>query len=372
MNENAITVEVALGERSYPIYIGGGLLETLGPRISAMRPGARCAVITDENVAALYAEAAIENLSASGLKPLLVTVAAGEGSKSMAVLDEVLSQLLEARLERSDLIVALGGGVVGDLAGFAAAVYKRGIDFIQAPTSLLAQVDSSVGGKTGINASQGKNLIGAFHQPVLVLADTDSLKTLPDREFAAGYAEVVKYGLINDADFFAWLETNRGAVFSHERALSEAIAHSCRAKAEIVSMDERESGARALLNLGHTFGHALEGHVKYDAGRLVHGEAVAIGMAQAHRFSNRLNLCSMDDVARVERHLKEAGLPVWVGEIPGTPPPAETLFRFITQDKKVASGKLNFILTKGIGKSYIAKDVPGDEVVAFLKEDCLR
>ena len=372
MSGNEITVKVALGERSYPILIGGGLLETLGSRIAAIRPNARCAIVSDENVAALHGGTAMRSLSDAGFDPLLITVAAGEGSKSLAVLEDVLSRLLDARLERSDLVIALGGGVVGDLAGFAAAIYKRGIDFIQAPTSLLAQVDSSVGGKTGVNAKQGKNLIGAFHQPILVLADTDTLKTLPAREFAAGYAEVAKYGLIDDAGFFAWLEENREAVFAHEGALGEAIAASCRAKAKIVSMDEHEGGVRALLNLGHTFGHALEGHVKYDAGRLVHGEAVAIGMAQAHRFSNRMNLCSMDDVARVERHLKEAGLPVSVGEIPGTPPEAEALFGFIAQDKKVTSGKLNFILTKGIGQSYIAKDVPGDEVMAFLKEDCLR
>ena len=372
MSGKEITVDVALGERSYPIHIGDGLLETLGARVAALRPNARCAIITDENVAALHAATAMESLSAAGFTPLLITVPAGEPSKSMAMLEEVLSQLLDARLERSDLVIALGGGVVGDLAGFAAAVYKRGMDFIQVPTSLLAQVDSSVGGKTGINAKQGKNLIGAFHQPILVLADTGTLKTLPEREFAAGYAEVAKYGLIDDADFFAWLEENREAVFAHESALGEAIAASCRAKAKIVSMDEREGGVRALLNLGHTFGHALEGYVKYDAARLVHGEAVAIGMAQAHRFSNRMNLCSVDDVARVERHLKEAGLPVSVREIPGTPPDAEALFGFISQDKKVTSGKLNFILTNGIGQSYIAKDVPGDEVMAFLKEDCLR
>lgn len=365
-------VDVDLGERSYPIVIGSGLLGEAGTRIAAVRPNARCAVITDENVDRLHAQTVMDSLSAAGLDAVRIVVAAGESSKSWAVLESVVSQMLDARLERSDLAVALGGGVVGDLAGFAAAIYKRGIDFVQLPTSLLAQVDSSVGGKTGINAAQGKNLVGSFHQPILVLADTDALKTLPERQFAAGYAEVAKYGLIDDAAFFDWLEERRGEIFGFGEALGEAVARSCRSKARIVSMDEREGGVRALLNLGHTFGHALEGFVKYDPARLVHGEAVAIGMVQAFRFSNRMNLASRDDAERVEAHLSQAGLPVAISQIAGSRPDAATLFDFIAQDKKVSGGKLTFILTNGIGRSHIARDVPSDEVMAFLEEDCAR
>ncbi|MCB1386484.1 MAG: 3-dehydroquinate synthase [Nitratireductor sp.] len=369
---DTIRVAVDLGERSYPILIGADLLSGIGGRVRDLRPGARCAIVSDETVAALHGGTVRDSLAAAGVEFVEITVPAGEKSKSHRVLEGVLSQLLDARLERSDLVLALGGGVVGDLAGFAAAIYKRGMDFIQLPTTLLAQVDSSVGGKTGINAAQGKNLIGSFHQPILVLADTGVLKTLSKREFAAGYAEVAKYGLIDDAAFFSWLEAKREEIFAHGPALAEAIAASCRAKARIVSMDEREGSVRALLNLGHTFGHALEGFVQYDASRLIHGEAVAIGMAQAHRFSNRMNLASGDDAARVEAHLVAAGLPVTVGAIPGDAPEAAALFDFITQDKKVSGGKLTFILTKGIGRSYIARDVPPDEVKAFLEEDCRR
>jgi 3-dehydroquinate synthase len=258
--------------------------------------------------------------------------------------------------------------VIGDLTGFAAGIVRRGSRFIQIPTSLLAQVDSSVGGKTGINSPHGKNLIGVFHQPDLVLADTDVLDTLSPREFRAGYAEVAKYGLIDKPEFFDWLERNWQAVFAGGAARIEAIAASCQAKADVVAADEREHGLRALLNLGHTFGHALEAATEYDSRRLVHGEGVAIGMVLAHAFSARMNLASPDDARRVEAHLKGVGLPTRMADIPGDLPPAERLMEAIAQDKKVKGGKLTFILTRGIGQSFVADDVPASEVLAFLKE----
>jgi 3-dehydroquinate synthase len=273
--------------------------------------------------------------------------------------------LLDAHLERGDVVVALGGGVVGDLAGFAAAIARRGMRLVQIPTTLLAQVDSSVGGKTGINSRHGKNLVGAFHQPELVIADTDTLDTLPGREFAAGYAEVVKYGLINDAEFFAWLEKHRADVFAGGAARNEAIATSVRAKAASVAADEFETGERALLNLGHTFAHAIEAACGFD-GRLVHGEAVAIGLVLAHEFSACSGLAPADDAARVRRHLRDAGLPVAIDDIPGEPPTPDELMHHIGQDKKVRGGRLTFILTHGIGRAFIANDVPPDRVKAFL------
>jgi len=276
--------------------------------------------------------------------------------------------VLGSQLERNDLIVAFGGGVVGDLAGFAASVARRGMKFIQIPTSLLAQVDSSVGGKTGINSMHGKNLVGAFHQPAHVLIDLDLLQTLSQREFRAGYAEVVKYGLLGFPDFFEELDEHHKDVFAHGAILASAVAQSCQAKADIVAADETEQGKRALLNLGHTFGHALEGYTKYDGSRLVHGEGVAIGMMLAHQFSNRMNLCSMDDVQRVESHLKDVGLPTRIQEIPGDMPSVETLMSYIAQDKKVKRGKLTFILTNGIGQAYIADDVQPAEISSFLEE----
>ncbi len=360
------TVKVELGNRSYDIHIGRGLLAQAGSMIAALRPGARVAIVTDSNVGALHGAQLERSLEEAGIGHVTITLAPGEATKSMAVFAELVDRLLSERLERKDLVIAFGGGVIGDLAGFAAAVTRRGMDFVQIPTSLLAQVDSSVGGKTGINAPQGKNLIGAFHQPVLVIADTALLQTLPAREFKAGYAEVVKYGLIDRPDFFHWLEKNREEIYSFGPALDEAVAASCRAKAEVVAADETETGARALLNLGHTFGHALEAATRYDSARLVHGEGVAIGMVLAHEFSNRLNLCDADTVGTVRAHLAAAGLPVAMSEIPGGLPPAADLLGFITQDKKVKRGRLTFILTRGLGKSYIADDVPPAEVLAFL------
>jgi 3-dehydroquinate synthase len=294
-------------------------------------------------------------------------VAAGEKSKGFATLESVTNDILKARLERGDAVIAFGGGVIGDLAGFVAGIVRRGMNFIQIPASLLAQVDSSVGGKTGINTAYGKNLVGVFNQPQLVLADTDILDTLSKREFAAGYAEVAKYGLIDQPEFFVWLENNWQDVFAGGAARQHAIATSCRAKAAVVARDERETGDRALLNLGHTFGHALETATNYDSSRLVHGEAVAIGMVLAHQFSACLGLISEDIAVRVEKHLKAVGLPVSMKEIAGLPS-ADVLMSYIAQDKKVSRGSLTFILTRGLGQSFIAKDVNAADVQAFLED----
>ena len=362
------TLGVDLGQRSYQIHVGEGLLSGAGHRIKALRPGARVAIVTDANVGVLYGSALGHSLEAAGIAHVTITVPAGEASKSMAVFSQVVSQLLEAKLERNDLVVALGGGVIGDLAGFAASVTRRGIDFVQLPTTLLAQVDSSVGGKTGINAPQGKNLVGAFHQPVMVIADTALLKTLAPREFRAGYAEIVKYGLVDKPDFFHWLEENREEIFAFGPALANAIATSCRAKADVVAADETETGARALLNLGHTFGHALEAATNFDSTRLVHGEGVSIGMVLAHEFSNRMNLCDTETVEAVRTHLSQAGLPTDMSAIPGAMPPAGELLRYIAQDKKVKRGKLSFILTTGLGQAYIADDVAPAQVLSFLAD----
>jgi len=368
MTSTKSTVRVDLAERTYDIEIGSGVLSGIVEAITEISPGAKCAIITDTNVNAAHGEQLRELLTAANITHNTIKILAGEKSKSWPVFQSVTDQALGLQLERNDLILAFGGGVVGDLAGFVAAVARRGMKFIQIPTSLLAQVDSSVGGKTGINSEHGKNLVGAFHQPAKVLIDLDILKTLPEREFRAGYAEVAKYGLIKYPDFFEWLEQNHTDVFAHGNSLKVAIAKSCEAKAEIVAADETEKGQRALLNLGHTFGHALEGYTAYDSARLIHGEGVAIGMVLAHKFSNRLNHCSADDVARVEAHLNAVGLPTSIAEIPGDMPTVETLMKFIAQDKKVSRGSLTFILTKGIGKSYIADNVPPSEVESFLKE----
>jgi 3-dehydroquinate synthase len=364
-----VTVEVGLGDRAYDILIGPGLLSRAGEQISSRLPGIRTAIVTDENVAATHLPALVASLDVGGVGSAVITLAPGEKTKSFAALQEVVDGVLAARLERGDAVIALGGGVIGDLAGFAAGIVRRGMKFIQMPTSLLAQVDSSVGGKTGINSAHGKNLVGVFHQPRLVLADTDALDTLPLREFRAGYAEVAKYGLIDRPEFFAWLESNWQEIFSGGPARIHAIAEACRAKADVVARDEFETGDRALLNLGHTFGHALEAATSYDSARLVHGEGVAVGMALAHRFSARLNLASHDDAARVEAHLRAVGLPWRMADIPGSLPDAERLLAYIAQDKKVSRGTLTFILTHGVGKSFIAKDVPASEVLSFLKEN---
>jgi 3-dehydroquinate synthase len=360
-----IGVKVALGERSYDIVIGRGLVGTLGARIAALRPGARLAVISDQNVARLHLPATVAALTGAGLPVSTIVVAPGEGSKSFTVFADVCEQLVAARVERGDLVVALGGGVIGDLAGFAAAVVRRGIDYVQVPTSLLAQVDSSVGGKTAIDSRHGKNLVGAFHQPILVVADTALLDTLPAREFRAGYAEVVKYGLLGDAAFFAWLDANWRDVFAGGSAREHAIAVSCGMKAAIVGRDERETGERALLNLGHTFGHAFEAAAGFSD-RLLHGEAVALGMACAFEFSARRGLLPAAQAAQVTRHLAAVGLPTHVSQVAGGPPTVDRLMDLIAQDKKVRRGKLTFILARAIGKAYIAPDVDAAEVRTFL------
>ncbi len=361
-------VHVPLGDRSYDILIGPGLMARAGGEISTRIKGRRAAIVTDENVGGRYLDGLMDSLQTDGIEAVSVTLPAGEKTKSFDYLTKVCDVLLEARIERNDTVIALGGGVIGDLTGFAAGIVRRGVRFVQIPTSLLSQVDSSVGGKTGINARQGKNLVGIFNQPDLVLADTDVLDTLSEREFRAGYAEVAKYGLIDKPDFFEWLEKNWRDVFAGGAARIEAIAVSCQAKADVVAADERENGRRALLNLGHTFGHALEAATQYDSARLVHGEGVSIGMVLAHRFSARMNLASPDLADRVEAHLKAVGLPTRMGQIPGELPPTEVLMDAIAQDKKVKSGKLTFILTRGLGESFVADDVPASEVERFIEE----
>jgi 3-dehydroquinate synthase len=358
-------VNVALGERSYDIIIGRGQLASLGQRLVALRPGCKAAIVSDETVVRHHLAATESALAASGIAATAVTVPPGEGSKSFAMLERVCEALIAARIERADVVVALGGGVIGDLAGLAAALVRRGLDYVQVPTTLLAQVDSSVGGKTAIDSVHGKNLIGAFHQPVLVVADTALLDTLPLRQFRAGYAEIVKYGLIADAGFFAWLEANWRELFAGGAAREHAIAVSCRMKAAIVARDERETGERALLNLGHTFGHAFEAAAGFSD-RLLHGEAIALGMALAFAFSAQRGLLPRSEAERVERHLAAAGLPVHVSSVAGGLPDADRLMQLIAQDKKVRRGKLTFILARGIGASFIAPDVDATEVRAFL------
>ena len=367
-----ILVPVALGARAYEIIIGRGLLANLGQAIKALRPGARTVIITDETVAKHHLAATEATLAAAGVESSRIVVPPGEGSKNYATFEKVCEAIIAARIERGDLVIALGGGVIGDLAGFAAACVRRGLDFVQVPTTLLAQVDSSVGGKTGINSPQGKNLIGAFHQPALVIADTALLDTLPEREFRAGYAEVAKYGLLGDADFFAWLETNWRDVFaggqvSGNPAREHAIAVSCRAKAGVVARDERETGERALLNLGHTFGHAFEAAAGFSD-RLLHGESVALGMALAFEFSARRGLISEAEAARATAHLDAVGLPIHVNQVAGGVPGVDVLMNLIAQDKKVKRGKLTFILVRGIGQAFVENDVDAAEVRAFLAE----
>jgi len=362
-----VTVKVALGPRAYDIVIGRGLLASLGRRLQALKPGAKAAIVTDANVEKLLLAAAQSGLAAD-VPATHISVPPGEGSKSFAMFERVCEALIAAKLERGDVVVALGGGVVGDLAGFCAAAVRRGLDYVQVPTTLLAQVDSSVGGKTAINSRHGKNLIGAFHQPVLVLADTALLDSLPPRDFRAGYAEVAKYGLLGDAGFFAWLEANADDVFAGAGAAREhAIATSCRMKAEIVARDERETGDRALLNLGHTFGHAFEAAAGFS-GRLLHGEAVALGTALAFDFSARLGLLPQAEAERVKRHLGKVGLPTHIRDVPGGVPGVDALMDLMAQDKKVKRGRLTFILARAVGAAFVAPDVEAAQVRAFLAD----
>jgi 3-dehydroquinate synthase len=359
------TITVGLDQRAYDIHVGAGMLARAG---SLLKPLARGVVpiVTDSHVAELHLPALLENLRQSGVDARAIVMPPGEVSKSFAGLEKLSGALLDMEIGRKGLVIALGGGVIGDLTGFAAGVLKRGVAFAQIPTTLLAQVDSSVGGKTAINAAQGKNLIGLFHQPRLVIADTALLKSLPKRELLAGYAEVVKYGALGDVQFFEWLEVDGAkALGGDEAATVRCVAHSCRMKADIVARDERETGDRALLNLGHTFGHALEAATGFSS-RLIHGEGVAVGMALAFRLSVSLGLCPGQDAERFIRHLKAVGLPSAIGDIAGARPSPGELIRHMAHDKKVTDGQLTFILLKGLGKAFVTRDVPLEAVKSVL------
>lgn len=359
------TVPVALGDRSYQVRIGPGLIARAGAEIAPLLARPRVAVLTDEAVAALHLPALQAALGTQGIAVTSLALPAGESTKSWDQLGRAVEWLIAERIERRDIVIALGGGVIGDLAGFAAAILRRGVRFVQIPTTLLAQVDSSVGGKTGINSAQGKNLIGAFHQPSLVLADTDALATLPERDFRAGYGEVMKYGLLGDAGFFEWLETHGPTLRTDPHALLHAVAHSVGMKADIVARDETEQGDRALLNLGHTFGHALESATGYSA-RLLHGEGVGIGCALAFDLSARLGLCAQEDPSRVAAHLAAMGMPARLADIPGRLPDDAGLIALMGQDKKVIDGQLRLILARGIGRAFVAGDVAPDSIAAVL------
>lgn len=363
------TVHVALGSRSYDVRIGAGLLARAGEEIAPLLARRRVAVLTDETVSAMHLDSLRAGLGDVAMTALALP--AGEATKGWEQFSRAVDWLLAEKVERRDIVIALGGGVIGDLAGFAAAVLRRGVRFVQIPTSLLAQVDSSVGGKTGINSTHGKNLIGAFHQPSLVLADIDVLDTLPARDFLSGYGEVVKYGLLGDADFFDWLEVNGPALAAGDSVARQyAVRRSVEMKARIVERDETEQGDRALLNLGHTFCHALEKATGYSD-RLLHGEGVAIGCALAFELSQRLGLCSQEAPSRVRAHLKAMGMKVDLSDIPGDLPGAEALVALMGQDKKVVDGKLRFILARGIGEAFVTSDVPSDAVLGLLS-DALR
>ena len=361
------TITVGLDSRAYDIHVGAGLLARAGALLKPLAKGV-VPVVSDSHVAELHLPALLENLRTAGVDACAIVMPPGEVSKSFAGLERLSGALLDMEIDRQGLVIALGGGVIGDLTGFAAGVLKRGVAFAQIPTTLLAQVDSSVGGKTAINAAQGKNLIGLFHQPRLVIADTALLKTLPKRELLAGYAEVVKYGALGDAQFFEWLEANGAkALGGDEGAMVRAVAHSCKMKADIVARDERETGDRALLNLGHTFGHALEAATGFS-GRLIHGEGVAIGMALAFRLSVKLGLCPGQDAERFVRHLQMIGLPSAIGDVPGARPSPGELIRHMAHDKKVTDGQLTFILLKGLGKAFVTREVPLEAVKSVLTD----
>ncbi|MEZ5892845.1 MAG: 3-dehydroquinate synthase [Parvularculaceae bacterium] len=363
----AAIVRVPLGPRSYDIHIGKDMLEQAGDLIAPLLKRPRVAIVTDEHVNAAQGARLQKGLAAASIKSDVIALKPGEATKSFAQLEMLTGRLLDLGVERDDLVIAFGGGVIGDLTGFACSILRRGCRFAQIPTTLLAQVDSAVGGKTAINAPQGKNLIGAFHQPAIVIADIGALSTLPPRELRAGYAEVIKYGLICDAPFFDWLERNGGALLKGDAdARIRAVKTSCEIKARIVGADEEERGERALLNLGHTFGHAFEAYFGYSD-KLLHGEGVALGMALAFEYSARLGLCSAADAARVGACLKQAGLPASITDLAKTPD-AQTLGDYMMQDKKVQQGRLTLILARGVGKAFVKKDADIGDVRAFLKE----
>jgi 3-dehydroquinate synthase len=369
MTASLDTVRLDLGARSYDILVGDGVLSDAGERIAAVTKGRAPITVTDANVAPLHLDSLNAAMIEAGIAPSpAIILPAGEKTKDFGHFQTLLDDILGRGIERSTVLLALGGGVIGDITGFAAASALRGIDFIQVPTTLLSQVDSSVGGKTGINSRHGKNLIGAFHQPRLVIADTATLDTLPKREVLAGYAEVVKYGLIRLPDFFTWLESNGQRVVDGDSAARRhAVTTSCRAKADIVGVDERESGDRALLNLGHTFGHALEAATGFGQ-TLLHGEGVSIGMALAFDLSVKLGLCPAEDARRARAHLASVGLPVRPTDIPGVAWNVDELIRSMAKDKKVSDGRITFILANGVGKAFTRRDVDADAVRAVLAD----
>ena len=362
------SVHVDLAERSYDIEIGPDLLAEAGELILPFLRRPKAWVITDDTVGPLHLQSLQAGLATSGIEIESLSLPAGEATKSWPYLTQTVEWLLEQKVERRDIVIALGGGVIGDLAGFAAAILRRGVRFVQIPTSLLAQVDSSVGGKTGMNSTHGKNLIGAFHQPTLVLADVNVLGTLTKRDFLAGYGEVVKYGMLGDVAFFGWLEKNAPAMAAGDQVLRiEAVRHSCQMKADIVSRDETEQGERALLNLGHTFCHALEAATGYSD-RLLHGEGVAIGCALAFEVSAKSGLCSQEDPSRVRAHLKEMGVKTDLTDIEGVLPDAAGLIELMSQDKKVQDGTINFIMARGIGEAFVTADVDAEIVKTVLTD----
>ncbi len=362
------TVRVDLPGRAYDIVIGPGVLAQAGDLIAPLLRRKRVVIVTDENVAAAQMRSLQDGLQAAGITSEALILPPGEATKGWEQFSRTVEWLIAQKVERGDVVIAFGGGVIGDLAGFAAAVVRRGVRFVQIPTSLLAQVDSSVGGKTGINSPLGKNLIGAFHQPSLVLADIETLGTLTPRDFLSGYGEVVKYGLLGDADFFDWLEALGPALAAGDIAARvQAVKRSCEMKAAIVQRDETEQGERALLNLGHTFCHALEAATGYGD-RLLHGEGVAIGCALAFELSARMGLCSQEDPSRVRAHLRAMGMKVDLADIEGDLPDAQGLLDLMGQDKKVVDGKLRFILARGIGEAFVTGDVPQDKVLGVLRD----
>ena len=361
-------VRVNLDSRSYDVVIGSGLIAQAATHLAPLLRRPKVWIVTEDRVAPLHLAHLEAALSAGGIAASALTLPAGEGTKSWQYLTQTVEWLLDEKVERGDIVLALGGGVIGDLVGFAAAILRRGVRFVQMPSSLLAQVDSSVGGKTGINTRHGKNLVGAFHQPSLVLADIDLLSTLAPRDFLAGYGEVVKYGLLGDAAFFDWLEENAPAMAAGDLALrEEAVRWSVQMKADIVARDETEQGDRALLNLGHTFCHALEAATGYSD-RLLHGEGVAIGCALAAELSARLGLCPQEEPSRIRAHLAEMGMKRDLADIEGDLPDADALLALMAQDKKVLEGQLRFILMRGIGTSFVTSDVPPDAVKTLLNE----